>query len=79
MTPPPQGLIILRLASSACPTEPLSAGVERVRTDDVAVPIFNVTKTIADYFTFRNKIGLDVTLEALRDGWEEKKFSIDDV
>jgi len=28
---------------------------------------------------FRNKIGLDVALEALSDGWRKRKFTMDDL
>ena len=28
---------------------------------------------------FRNKIGLDVTLEALNDGWNQREFTLDDL
>lgn len=55
----------------------LSAGKEIVNIDGVPVPIFNAAKTIADCFKYRNKIGLDVALEALREGWREQKVSID--
>lgn len=55
----------------------LSAGKEIVNIDGVSVHIFNAAKTIADCFKYRNKIGLDVALEALREGWREQKVSID--
>lgn len=55
----------------------LSAGKEIVNIDGVSVPIFNAAKTIADCFKYRNKIGLDVALEALREAWREQKVSID--
>jgi predicted transcriptional regulator of viral defense system len=42
------------------------AGVEVVTIDDVPVRIYSPEKTIADCFKYRNKIGLDVALEALR-------------
>jgi len=51
----------------------LTEGVERIKVDGVEVPVFNAAKTIADCFKFRNKIGLDVALEALREGWRERK------
>ena len=51
----------------------LTEGVERVRIDGIEVPVFDTAKTIADCFKFRNKIGLDVALEALREGWRERK------
>ena len=64
-SPPP------RSAWSACRQRSLTAGVDTIKVDGVSVPVFNAAKTIADCFKFRNKIGLDVALEALRDGWRE--------
>ena len=43
-----------------------SAGVEVVTLDAVPVRMYSPEKTIADCFKYRNKIGLDVALEALR-------------
>ncbi|MEO8627159.1 MAG: type IV toxin-antitoxin system AbiEi family antitoxin domain-containing protein [Betaproteobacteria bacterium] len=57
--------------------ESLAQGVDRIRIDGVPVPVFNAAKTIADCFKFRNKIGLDVALEALREGWRERKVTMD--
>jgi len=49
-------------------TEPvLGAGVEHHDIDGVRVSIFGAAKTVADCFKFRNKIGTDVAVEALRD------------
>lgn len=47
--------------------------------DGVPVRIAGIAKTIADCFKYRNKIGLDVALEALRDAWREKRVSSDDL
>ena len=55
----------------------LHEGVEPVQIDGVSVPIFNAAKTVADCFKYRNKIGLDVALEALRDGWAQRKVTVD--
>jgi predicted transcriptional regulator of viral defense system len=43
-----------------------SAGVEVVTIDQVPVRVYSPEKTIADCFKYRNKIGLDVAIEALR-------------
>jgi predicted transcriptional regulator of viral defense system len=42
-------------------------GVERRQVDGVPVRIYSPAKTVADCFKFRNKIGLDVAIEALRE------------
>ena len=47
------------------------AGVEVVRIDRVPVRIYSPEKTIADCFKYRNKIGLDLAIEALRT-WRER-------
>ncbi|MBD2222762.1 type IV toxin-antitoxin system AbiEi family antitoxin domain-containing protein [Calothrix sp. FACHB-1219] len=57
--------------------ESLMQGIEPIMIDGVRVPVFNAAKTVADCFKYRNKIGLDVALEALRDGWSQRKLSID--
>lgn len=55
----------------------LTEGVETMAIEGVRVPIFNAAKTVADCFKFRNKIGLDVALEALRNGWSQRKLTMD--
>jgi predicted transcriptional regulator of viral defense system len=59
--------------------EALSDGVDRLTIDGVDLPVFNAARTIVDCFRFRNKSGLDVALEALRDGWSQRKFTLDDL
>ena len=59
--------------------EALADGVDHLKIDGVAVPVFNAARTVVDCFRFRNKIGLDVALEALRDGWSQRKFTLDDL
>ncbi len=55
-------------------------GITIISVDGVVrIPVTNVAKTIADCFKFRNKIGLDVALEALRDAWQKKKLTMDDL
>ena len=54
-------------------------GIEHRLIDGVNVPVFNAAKSVADCFKYRNKIGLDVALEALRDGWAQRKFSMDEI
>ena len=65
---------IVRMSDDA-----LADGVERLSIDGVNVPVFNAARTVVDCFRFRNKIGLDVALEALRDGWSQRKFTLDDL
>jgi predicted transcriptional regulator of viral defense system len=51
--------------------------VEPLVIDGVKVPVFNPAKTVADCFKHRNKIGIDVAIEALRDGWTQRKLTMD--
>lgn len=51
----------------------------RVGEVTVAVRITSVAKTVADCWKFRHKIGLDVAIEALHDGWRQRKFTIDEL
>ncbi len=44
----------------------LSEGVEVHKADGVTLYVFSAAKTVADCFKFRNKIGTDVAIEALR-------------
>lgn len=47
--------------------EPYKAGIEEHEVDGVKVKIYGREKTVADCFKFREKIGMDIALEALRD------------
>jgi len=51
----------------------LSAGIEHRAIEGVTVPVYNIAKTVADCFKYRNKIGLDVALEALREAWRGRR------
>lgn len=55
----------------------LTEGVESHRLEGQTVRVYNVAKTVADCFKYRNKIGLDVALEALREARRAKKASAD--
>lgn len=55
----------------------LTEGVESHRIEGRTVRVYNIAKTLADCFKYRNKIGLDVALEALREAWRERRFTMD--
>jgi len=59
--------------------EALRAGVEEHLLDGILVKVFCPAKTVADCFKYRNKVGLDVALEALREGWSERRFTMDEL
>jgi predicted transcriptional regulator of viral defense system len=67
-------LRIVRFSGAA-----FTEGVEEHVVDGVTVRVTGVAKTVADCFKFRNKIGLDVALEALREAWRERRMSSDDI
>lgn len=56
-----------------------TSGVQVKTVDNIKVKVYSPAKTIVDCFKYRNKIGLDVALEALRDGWKEKLFTMDEL
>ena len=45
----------------------LSEGIETHRLEGVEVRVYSAAKTVADCFKYRNKVGIDVAVEALRD------------
>ncbi len=57
----------------------LEEGVASHTIDGVVVRVTSPARTIVDCFKYRNKIGLDVALEALREGWREKRFTMDEL
>jgi len=59
--------------------EALAAGVEEHTLEGQTVRVYNVAKTLADCFKYRNKIGLDVALEALNDAWRDRRFQMNEV
>lgn len=67
-------LRIMRFSGQA-----FTAGVETRRVEGTEVRIYNLAKTVADCFKYRNKIGLDVAMEALRDCWRKKLATADEL
>jgi predicted transcriptional regulator of viral defense system len=45
----------------------LTEGIETRRVEGVKLRVYSAAKTVADCFKYRNKIGIDVAVEALRD------------
>lgn len=54
-------------------------GIEIHRVEGQQVKVYVIPKTLADLFKYRNKIGLEVALEALREGWRERRFTMDEM
>ena len=59
--------------------EAFSQGVEEHEVEGVTVKVYSPAKTVADCFKFRNKIGLEVAMEALRDCRRQGRCSYDDL
>ncbi len=69
---PPLRVARLRGDAYAC-------GVITVMEQGSPIRVYSAAKTVTDCFKFRNKIGLDVALEALKDAWHSRKITMDDV
>ena len=65
---------IIRLTGSA-----FSFGIEIHEVNNVTTKIYSPAKTVADCFKFRNKIGLDIALEALRETKGNRKANVDEL
>jgi predicted transcriptional regulator of viral defense system len=59
--------------------EAFTAGVDIHDLDGVSVRIYSPEKTLADCFKFRNKVGLDTVIEAIRFYRERRKIKVDDL
>lgn len=57
----------------------MSVGIEQHVIDKVETPILEPAKTIGDCFRHRKEAGLDVALEALRNGIRRRKARPDDI
>lgn len=67
-------LRIVRFSGAA-----LGHGVEEHDAEGVTVKVYSPAKTVADCFKYRNKIGLDVALEALRECRRQRKATMDEL
>ena len=56
-----------------------TAGIEEHLRDGVTLRVYSAAKTVADCFKHRNKIGLEVALEALKDARAKRMASADDL
>ena len=57
----------------------LTHGVQEHPEHGVKLRVDSPAKTVVDCFKFRNKVGLDVALEALRDGLRKRLFAMDEL
>ena len=56
-----------------------SDGIQTVTEHGAPIRVYSAAKTVTDCFKFRNKIGLDVALEALKDAWRSRKVTMDEL
>lgn len=54
-------------------------GIEVHEIEGRRVRVYGVAKTLADLFKARNRVGLDVAVEALRDAWRDRRFAMADL
>lgn len=55
------------------------AGIEIHRIEGVEVKVYSAAKTIADCFRYQSTVGFDVAMEALRDAWNQRKVTMDEL
>ena len=56
-----------------------SDGIQTVTEHGAPIRVYSAAKTVTDCFKFRNKIGLDVALEALKYAWRSRKVTMDEL
>ncbi len=54
-------------------------GIEQHIIEGTTIQIYSVAKTIVDLFRYRNKLGIDIAIEALREGWRTRRFTIAEI
>jgi predicted transcriptional regulator of viral defense system len=67
----------IRIARFSGPA--LTSGIEIHRTEGVRIRVYSVAKTVADLFKYRNKIGTDVAVEALRETLRTRRASMNEI
>ena len=67
-------LRIVRLSPAA-----LDSGVEEHQVEGVTISVFTPAKTVADCFKYRNKVGLDIAVEALKECWRSRRCTMDEL
>ncbi len=56
------------------------AGIEEYQLESgPTLRVYSPARTVADCFKFRNRIGLDVAIEALHDCWDQQQATVDEI
>jgi predicted transcriptional regulator of viral defense system len=56
--------------------EPFAFGIEEHHVEGTVLKVYSPAKTVADLFKFRNQLGRDLAVEALRDVWRNRKATV---
>lgn len=67
-------LRVMRFSGTA-----FTEGVEIRQINGISLKVYNPAKTVVDCFKYRNKVGIDVAIEALRDAWSQQKTTMDEL
>ena len=59
--------------------ESYNFGVQTIRSGSGEFKVYSPAKTVADLFKFRNKFGIDTAIEALKEGWQKRLFTADEL
>lgn len=59
--------------------EMFTAGIEEHQVEGGTIRVYSPAKTVADCFKYRNKVGLDVAMEALKDAWRKRLITMDEL
>jgi len=54
-------------------------GIEVHEIEGNRVRVYSVAKTLADLFKARNRVGIEVAVEALREAWRDRRFTMADL
>jgi predicted transcriptional regulator of viral defense system len=65
---------IVQLSAAA-----FTSGIEAHSVPGGSVRVYSVAKTVADCFKFRHQIGVHVAIESLREGWHERRFTLEEL
>jgi predicted transcriptional regulator of viral defense system len=59
--------------------ERFEIGLEDHLVEGTRIRVYSAARTVVDLFSYRNKVGLDVALEALREGWKSRRFTLAEI
>jgi predicted transcriptional regulator of viral defense system len=75
--PPKAASLRLRIVRFSGPA--FREGIEVHEIERQRVRVYSVAKTIADVFKARNRVGIDVAVQALREAWRDRRFTMADL